>query len=66
MSCVFRNRRSDGLSSHKIASYDFTIIRIDQWPLLQRNKVEDSKIEEPVKKCAESSNAALKALAQKA
>ena len=35
------------------------------WPLIQRNKVEDSKINIPVEKCAESDNEALATLAKK-
>lgn len=33
------------------------------WPLLQRNKVEDSKIEEPVRKLACHENESVKTLA---
>lgn len=35
------------------------------WPLIQRNKVEDSKINVPVQACAQSENQALAELAQK-
>lgn len=35
------------------------------WPLIQRNKVEDSKINVPVQKCSESDNEALAVLAKK-
>ncbi|EPQ55865.1 SET domain-containing protein [Gloeophyllum trabeum ATCC 11539] len=36
------------------------------WPLIQRNKVEDSKVDEPVRQCAETSqNEDIKELAQK-
>ncbi|KZT03301.1 SET domain-containing protein [Laetiporus sulphureus 93-53] len=35
------------------------------WPLLQRNKVEDSKVNMPVEVCAKSDNQALAELAQK-
>ncbi|KAI9058826.1 hypothetical protein FKP32DRAFT_1597140 [Trametes sanguinea] len=35
------------------------------WPLIQRNKVEDSKVNVPVRLCAESDNEALSALARK-
>jgi [histone H3]-lysine36 N-trimethyltransferase len=35
------------------------------WPLLQRNKVDDSKIAVPVKTCSESENEVVKAMAQK-
>ncbi|KAI0052410.1 hypothetical protein FA95DRAFT_1483622 [Auriscalpium vulgare] len=35
------------------------------WPLISRNKVEDSKVYEPVKKCTESTNGALKEAAEK-
>ena len=35
------------------------------WPLIQRNKVEDSKIDVPVKACAESDNEVLAELAKK-
>jgi hypothetical protein len=35
------------------------------WPLLQRNKVDDSKVTVPVKICAESENEAVRTLAQK-
>ncbi|CDO68786.1 hypothetical protein BN946_scf184989.g52 [Trametes cinnabarina] len=35
------------------------------WPLIQRNKVEDSKVNVPVKLCAESENEAVSALAKK-
>lgn len=34
------------------------------WPLIQRNKVEDSKISEPVQKCAESENEIVSNLAR--
>ena len=34
------------------------------WPLIQRNKVEDSKISEPVKKCAELENETVSKLAK--
>ncbi|KAL4077501.1 hypothetical protein J3A83DRAFT_4356538 [Scleroderma citrinum] len=36
-----------------------------KWPLIQRNKVEDSKIRIPVQACAESENEAMKSLATK-
>ncbi|KZT68078.1 hypothetical protein DAEQUDRAFT_766652 [Daedalea quercina L-15889] len=35
------------------------------WPLIQRNKVEDSKVNVPVQVCAQSENTALAELAQK-
>lgn len=35
------------------------------WPLIQRNKVEDSKINEPVEACAESDVPALAEIAKK-
>ncbi|KAI0830234.1 hypothetical protein BC628DRAFT_1313213 [Trametes gibbosa] len=35
------------------------------WPLIQRNKVEDSKVAEPVKLCAQSENETVAALAKK-
>ncbi|KAF7793530.1 hypothetical protein EIP86_004644 [Pleurotus ostreatoroseus] len=35
------------------------------WPLIQKNKVEDSKVSVPVKACAESENVVLKELAEK-
>ncbi|KAH9852920.1 hypothetical protein C2E23DRAFT_824133 [Lenzites betulinus] len=35
------------------------------WPLIQRNKVEDSKVAEPVKLCAQSENETVSALAKK-
>ena len=35
------------------------------WPLIQRNKVEDSKVNVPVKKCLESENETLASLAKK-
>ena len=35
------------------------------WPLIQRNKVEDSKISVPVQKCAELENEAVSNLAKK-
>ncbi|TDL26882.1 hypothetical protein BD410DRAFT_782971 [Rickenella mellea] len=38
---------------------------ISTWPLLQRNKVEDSQIEEPVKDCLTSSDEKLRGLAEK-
>ena len=34
------------------------------WPLIQRNKVEDSKISEPVKKCVELENEIVSKLAK--
>ena len=30
------------------------------WPLISRNKVEDSKVSEPVQRCTESDNLVLK------
>ncbi|KIK92193.1 hypothetical protein PAXRUDRAFT_830188 [Paxillus rubicundulus Ve08.2h10] len=36
-----------------------------KWPLIQRNKVDDSKIRVPVQACAESENATVKSLALK-
>ena len=36
---------------------------LSAWPLLNRNKIEDSKIEEPVKNCLESDHEPLKSLA---
>lgn len=36
-----------------------------KWPLIQRNKVEDSKIRVPVQACTESDNEAMKSLALK-
>ncbi|KAG6331704.1 hypothetical protein ID866_7384 [Astraeus odoratus] len=36
-----------------------------KWPLIQRNKVEDSKIRVPVQVCAESENETMKSLATK-
>ena len=35
------------------------------WPLIQKNKVEDSNVSVPVKACAESENVVLKELAEK-
>lgn len=35
------------------------------WPLIQRNKVEDSKVHFPVQECAQSDNEGLAALAKK-
>ena len=35
------------------------------WPLIQRNKVEDSKIDVPVKVCLESDNVVIAELAVK-
>ena len=35
------------------------------WPLITRNKIEDSKIEEPVRKLIDSTHQELKELAQK-
>lgn len=35
------------------------------WPLIQRNKVEDSKVNVPVKLCAESENEVVAELAKK-
>jgi len=35
------------------------------WPLLQRNKVDDSKVTTPVMLCAESENETVKTLAKK-
>lgn len=34
------------------------------WPLLHKNKVEDSKVSVPVSLCAQSENEVVKALAQ--
>ena len=34
------------------------------WPLISRNKVEDSKVLAPVEKCAESENVVLQKAAQ--
>ena len=36
-----------------------------KWPLIQRNKVEDSKIRVPVQVCTESDNETMKLLATK-
>lgn len=36
-----------------------------KWPLIQRNKVDDSKIRIPVQACAESENEGMKSLALK-
>jgi hypothetical protein len=36
-----------------------------RWPLIQRNKVDDSKITIPVRVCLESENETMKGLAQK-
>lgn len=36
-----------------------------KWPLIQRNKVDDSKIRVPVQVCAESGNEGLRSLALK-
>jgi len=38
---------------------------ISTWPLLQRNKIEDSKIEEPVRQLVQSDNDRLKELSEK-
>ena len=38
---------------------------VETWPLLHRNKVEDSKIEEPVQQCVQSEDERLKTLAEK-
>ena len=35
------------------------------WPLIQRNKVEDSQVNIPVETCAESDNEGLSTLAKK-
>ena len=35
------------------------------WPLIQRNKVEDSKVNVPVRLCAESDNEVVSALAKR-
>ena len=35
------------------------------WPLIQRNKVEDSQVTEPVEACAKSDNENLSTLAKK-
>ena len=35
------------------------------WPLIQRNKVEDSKVDVPVQQCAESDHEGLATLAKK-
>ena len=34
------------------------------WPLISRNKVEDSKVSVPVERCTESENVVLKQAAQ--
>jgi hypothetical protein len=36
-----------------------------RWPLIQRNKVDDSKITIPVRMCLESENETMRGLAQK-
>lgn len=38
---------------------------MSRWPLIQRNKVDDSKITIPVRVCLESENETMKGLAQK-
>lgn len=37
---------------------------LKNWPLLTKNKVEDSKIEEPVRECVKSDNERLRTLAE--
>ncbi|KAH0833915.1 hypothetical protein J3R83DRAFT_11100 [Lanmaoa asiatica] len=47
---------------------EVTILALEamvKWPLIQRNKVDDSKIRVPVQICAESENEGMKSLAQK-
>ncbi|KAI0790974.1 hypothetical protein C8Q75DRAFT_716161 [Abortiporus biennis] len=47
---------------------DITILAVEcmmTWPLIQRNKVEDSKINVPVKLCSESENETLATLSKK-
>ncbi|KAI0298466.1 hypothetical protein B0F90DRAFT_1818675 [Multifurca ochricompacta] len=41
-----------------------TIDCMNTWPLISRNKVEDSKVSVPVQRCAESENAVLKKAAE--
>jgi [histone H3]-lysine36 N-trimethyltransferase len=38
---------------------------MSKWPLIARNKVDDSKISEPVQRCTNSDNESLKNAAQK-
>lgn len=38
---------------------------MNTWPLLNRNKVVDSRVTEPVKSCTEFDSAAVKDIAQK-
>ncbi|KIJ61209.1 hypothetical protein HYDPIDRAFT_177115 [Hydnomerulius pinastri MD-312] len=47
---------------------EVTILALEamvKWPLIQRNKVDDSKIRVPVQACADSENETMKGLAQK-
>ncbi len=37
---------------------------MNTWPLISRNKVEDSKVSVPVQRCTESENLVLKKVAQ--
>lgn len=53
-------------SSHCYLTVFFQAIEcMMSWPLIQRNKVEDSKVNVPVKKCTESENVVLAELATK-
>ncbi|KAG0706271.1 hypothetical protein DFH29DRAFT_191520 [Suillus ampliporus] len=51
-----------------VKDIDITIVALEamvRWPLIQRNKVDDSKITIPVRVCLESENETMKGLAQK-
>lgn len=37
---------------------------MNTWPLISRNKVEDSKVNEPIQRCTESDNVVLKKAAE--
>ena len=39
---------------------------MSSWPLISRNKVEDSKVSEPVQRCTELDNVVLKKAAEEA
>ncbi|KAK7688537.1 hypothetical protein QCA50_008075 [Cerrena zonata] len=59
---VIKNILDDNMDDMDILTVSLECMM--NWPLIQRNKVEDSKITEPVQKCAESENELLSNLAK--
>ncbi|KAH7920227.1 hypothetical protein BV22DRAFT_1040094 [Leucogyrophana mollusca] len=65
---LMTNILKDSTKDGNTKDADITIATLQcmaNWPLIQRNKVDDSKIRIPVQSCAQSENEAMKELAQK-